>query len=224
VKNAFAVNFGKNKYEGPTQWTEDMGLFWTLKARDIEGKEFDFEELKGHVCLVINVACKCVFPKSSYNELEKLSEKYWDQGLRVLCFPSNQFLNQEPWTEAEIKEWVFKNWPKLQIQMFSKIDVNGPETHPVYLWLKKSAPGDIVWNFSTKFLVGADGKPIKRFEKNQPWTEIEEAIKHELTLAKPSDENATEKVTTKSEDKDEHPVNEQMTSAATEETKIDETV
>jgi glutathione peroxidase len=166
--------------------------------------------LKGHVCLVINVACKCGFTQSSYTKLEQLSQKYWDKGLRILCFPSNQFLGQEPWTEAEIKEWVMGKWPNLKVTMFSKIDVNGENTHPVYVWLKKALPGDIVWNFSSKFLVGADGKPVARFEKNQPWSEVELKIRETLEEA-----GTCSKDEAKDEHVDENPGSEKMQSSAT---------
>jgi len=216
VKNALTVSFGKNKYEGSTQWTEEQGLFWSLAATDIDGHEFPFEQLKGNVCLVINVACKCGFTQASYTKLEQLSQKYSDKGLRILCFPSNQFLSQEPWTEAEIKEWVMGKWPNLKVNMFSKIDVNGESTHPVYVWLKKALPGDIIWNFSSKFLIGANGTPIARFEKNQPWSEIEVRIKEALEEA--NGLGTCSKDEKKEEHVDENPGSEKMQSSATDST------
>ncbi|ETO19781.1 Glutathione peroxidase [Reticulomyxa filosa] len=213
------LNVWKKSVRRRKRMVRKKGLFWSLQAKDIDGNEFNFEQLKGHVSLVINVACKCGFTQSSYTKLEKLTQKYWDQGLRVLCFPSNQFLGQEPWDEKEIKEWIFDKWPNLKAQMFSKIDVNGESTHPVYLWLKNSFPvqskhivvnvltsfwfscffikflqGDIVWNFSTKFLIGSDGRPLARFEKNQPWSDIEAKIEEALAsvASKQSAQDANE--------------------------------
>merc|ERR1712039_149048 len=83
-------------------------------------------------------------------------------------------------TEKEIKVWVTGKWPKLNPVLFSKIDVNGDKTHATYQFLKTCFPGDINWHFSTKFVVGKDGKPIQRFDKNQTWDDIEKCIQTAL--------------------------------------------
>ncbi len=106
--------------------------------------------------------------------------QYEDKGLRMLCFPCNQFMGQEPWTEQEIKKWVVGKWPKLNPIMFSKIEVNGDNVDKTYKYLKTCFPGDINWNFATKFLVGKNGIPVQRFDKNQTWQEIEKCIQSEL--------------------------------------------
>ncbi|ETO18543.1 Glutathione peroxidase family protein [Reticulomyxa filosa] len=131
-----------------------MGLFYDLSAKDIKGEEKSMSEFRNKVCLITNTACKCGYTHGSYTKLEELSQKYHDKGLEVLCFPSNQFAKQEPWPEPQIESFVRDNWPKLyeRIHLFSKIDINGDDTHPVYAWLKESFPGDIRWNFATKVL------------------------------------------------------------------------
>lgn len=100
-----------------------------------------------------------------------MHEKYNEQGLRILAFPCNQFGGQDPYTEEGIKEFVKKF--NTQYKFFSKIDVNGPNTHPVYKFLKECLPGDITWNFASKFVVNQDGVPVKRFEK-ESYEEMEQ--------------------------------------------------
>jgi len=89
-------------------------------------------------------------------------------------------MGQEPWPEPEIKQFVTESWPQLNAVLFSKINVNGKETHPVYTFLKKALPGDINWNFASKFIIGRDGIPVQRFDSKQSWDDIEQCIKSEL--------------------------------------------
>jgi len=91
-------------------------------------------------------------------------ERLHESGLEILAFPCNQFGGQEPWAEPKIKEFV-SQYP-VKFPMFSKIDVNGENTHPVYEFLKKCLPGDITWNFESKFIVDRNGVAIKRFSKD----------------------------------------------------------
>src|SRR5262249_53549167 len=119
---------------------------------------------QGKVMLVVNVASKCGYTPQ-YKELEAIYEKYKDKGLVVLGFPCNQFGQQEPGTDAQIKEFCTSTY-SVTFPMFDKLDVNGANRHPLYGMLAgPSSPtaGDIKWNF-TKFLVSRDGKIIKRFE------------------------------------------------------------
>ena len=115
--------------------------------------------------LIVNVASQCGFTPQ-YEGLEKLFEKYRNQGFTILGFPSNQFGGQEPGTESEIKTFCERNYG-VTFPLFSKIDVNGPNAHPLYNYLKEARPGilgteGIKWNF-TKFLVDRQGQVIKRY-------------------------------------------------------------
>ncbi len=136
-----------------------------FSARDIDGIEQPLSQYAGKVLLVINVASKCGFTPQ-YTGLEKLWRDYRDQGLVVLGFPCDQFGHQEPGDEAEIRNFCSLNYD-VSFPMFAKIDVNGDGAHPLWKWLKQEKSGllgisAIKWNFS-KFLVGRDGKVIKRY-------------------------------------------------------------
>jgi len=138
--------------------------FYQFEAESLQGKSVNFEDYKGKYVLVVNTASKCGFTPQ-YAGLEDLYQKYKDKGLVVLGFPCNQFGNQEPGDAKAISEGCLLNYG-VTFQMFSKIEVNGENAHPLYKYLKKELPGiggsKVKWNF-TKFLVDLNGKPIKRF-------------------------------------------------------------
>lgn len=137
---------------------------YDLKLKDIDAKETTLKPFQGKVLLIVNVASKCGYTKQ-YAGLEVAYEKYKDKGLVVLGFPCNQFGAQEPGTNEEIKLFCSTNF-KVTFPLFDKIEVNGANRHPLYTVLagKDSPfPGDIKWNF-TKFLIGKEGKVLKRFE------------------------------------------------------------
>jgi glutathione peroxidase len=138
--------------------------FYKFTARSLQGKEIAMDTYKGKVILVVNTASKCGFTPQ-YGGLETLYEKYREQGLVILGFPCNQFGNQEPGSEKEISESCLINYG-VSFPMFSKIEVNGENAHPVYKYLKDTLPGffgrRIKWNF-TKFLIDRNGIPVKRF-------------------------------------------------------------
>jgi glutathione peroxidase len=132
--------------------------------KDIDGKPTSLKAYEGKVLLIVNVASKCGYTPQ-YGGLEALQEKYQAKGFSVLGFPCNQFGRQEPGTAEEIKQFCSSTY-QVTFPLFEKIEVNGPNRHPLYAILagKEAAfPGDIRWNF-TKFLVGRDGKVLKRFE------------------------------------------------------------
>jgi len=138
--------------------------FYQFKAKSLQGKEISMEEYRGKAVLVVNTASKCGLTPQ-YEGLQKLYEEYKDKGLVILGFPSNQFANQEPGDEKSIAEGCVVNYG-VTFPMFSKIDVNGESTHPIFKYLKGEL-GSILgskvkWNF-TKFLVDRNGKPVKRF-------------------------------------------------------------
>jgi len=156
--------------------------FYQFKAKSLQGKEISMKKYKGKVVLIINTASKCGFTPQ-YKGLEELYKKYGDKGLVILGFPCNQFANQEPGTEAEIGEFCTLNYG-VTFPLFSKIDVNGNNTHPLYKYLKTVLPGtlgnDIKWNF-TKFLLDKNGNPVKRFGSSTKPEEITEDIENLLS-------------------------------------------
>jgi len=113
--------------------------FYDFKATSLQGKEVSMETYKGKVVLVVNTASKCGLTPQ-YEGLEKLYREYKDKGLVILGFPCNQFGKQEPGTEKEISEGCLINYG-VSFPMFSKIDVNGDNAHPVYKYLKKELKG-----------------------------------------------------------------------------------
>jgi len=138
---------------------------YDFKARQIDGKDISLDSFKGKVMLIVNTASKCGYTPQ-FGGLEELHKQYAGKGLVVLGFPSNQFLSQDPGSDDEIAQFCQVNYG-VSFPMMSKIDVNGSGAHPLYQWLSAEAPGMlgikmIKWNF-TKFLVGKDGKVIRRY-------------------------------------------------------------
>ena len=137
---------------------------YDIPLKDIDGTATSLAPQKGKVMLIVNVASKCGFTPQ-YKALEALYEKYKDQGLVVCGFPCNQFKQQEPGTDAEIKQFCTAKYD-VTFPMFDKLEVNGDNRHPLYVWLAGKDtpfPGNIRWNF-TKFLVSRDGKIVNRFD------------------------------------------------------------
>ena len=138
--------------------------FYQFSAKSLQGSEIKMENYKGKTILVVNTASKCGLTPQ-YEGLEKLYQKYKDKGLVILGFPCNQFANQESGDEKSISEGCLINYG-VSFPMFSKIDVNGENSHPIYKYLKSELNGilgsKIKWNF-TKFLIDSNGKPVKRF-------------------------------------------------------------
>ena len=157
---------------------ENMKHFYDFTAKDIRGKEISMSIYKDKVLLVVNVASKCGYTPQ-YEGLEKIYRKYHAQGFEILGFPCNQFKGQEPGTEKEIHNFCKVNYG-VTFPLFSKIDVNGDHTHPLYTYLKKEAPGflgtqSIKWNF-TKFLIDRNGKVIKRYGSSTKPAELSDDI------------------------------------------------
>ncbi|MDB6125522.1 MAG: glutathione peroxidase [Pedosphaera sp.] len=153
-----------------------------FQAKGIDGKEVSLSIYQGKVLLIVNVASQCGFTPQ-YTGLEALYEKYKDQGFVVLGFPCNQFGTQEPGDESEIKTFCETSFG-VKFPLFAKVEVNGPNTHPLYEFLKKEQPGilgttNVKWNF-TKFLVDRNGKPVKRFAPADKPEKIEAEVKRAL--------------------------------------------
>jgi glutathione peroxidase len=139
-------------------------MFYNFKAKTMQGKEIGMDSFKGKTVLVVNTASECGFTPQ-FEGLEKLYQKFRDKDFVILGFPCNQFANQEPGDEQSIAEGCVINYG-ITFPMFSKIEVNGDNAHPLYKYLKKQLPGfpgsKIKWNF-TKFLIDKNGVPVKRF-------------------------------------------------------------
>ncbi|HMM87442.1 MAG: glutathione peroxidase [Gammaproteobacteria bacterium] len=136
-----------------------------FQALSIEGKPADLGTQRGKVLLIVNTASACGFTPQ-FAGLEALWQRYRDRGLVVVGFPCNQFGGQDPGSDDEIGAFCQRNYG-VSFPMMAKVDVNGPQAHPLWQWLTAQAPGvlgskAIKWNF-TKFLVGRDGQVIRRY-------------------------------------------------------------
>jgi glutathione peroxidase len=158
---------------------------YQFSAPLLDGQALGLDSFEGQVLLIVNTASKCGFTPQ-YAGLEELYRAYKDRGLTVLGFPSNQFGAQEPGTEAEIGAFCEKNYG-VTFPVFSKIDVNGPQAHPLYGFLKRSKPGifgflgtgAIRWNF-TKFLIDRKGAVIRRYAPSTKPASLAPAIEELL--------------------------------------------
>lgn len=133
--------------------------FHDFVVKDIDGNDFDLAQLKGKKVLVVNTASECGFT-SQYEGLQKLYEKYKDQDFTVIGFPANNFMNQEPGSDSEIKKFCKSNYG-VTFPMMSKISVKGDDMHPVYQWLTQKNKNEVKdskvkWNFQ-KYLINKDG-------------------------------------------------------------------
>ena len=138
---------------------------YDFQAKNIDNKVINLSDYKNKILLIVNVASECGFT-NQYKGLEKLYQDLKDKDFMVLGFPSNQFANQEPRGNEEIKFFCKENYD-VHFDMFAKIDVNGKNAHPLYDFLKKEQRGflwtkSIKWNF-TKFLIDSNGNVIKRY-------------------------------------------------------------
>jgi glutathione peroxidase len=135
-----------------------------FKATAIDGAERDLAEYDGQVVLVVNTASECGFTPQ-FEGLQQIHDQYAGRGFTVLGFPCNQFGGQDPGDDDQIAGFCQKNYG-VTFPMFSKVDVNGDEAHPLFQWLREEKGGllgdKIKWNF-TKFLVGRDGQVVKRY-------------------------------------------------------------
>ena len=176
-----------------------MATIYDFKALTSRGKELDFAQFEGKVLLIVNTASKCGFTPQ-FKGLEELNQKYKDQGLVIIGFPCNQFKEQDPGNDSQIEEFCQLNYG-VTFQIMKKIDVNGENADPIFVYLKAQAPAeeykglkakaakalfkkisdsaktesDIQWNF-TKFLISRDGKTIQRFAPTAEPKEFEKEI------------------------------------------------
>jgi glutathione peroxidase len=155
---------------------------YDFQANSLDGKPVDLAQYRGKALLIVNTASKCGFTPQ-YQGLEAVYRELHGRGLEVLGFPCNQFGSQEPGSEEEIGAFCEKNYG-VSFPMFAKVDVNGDAAHPLWKHLKAEAPGvlgleAIKWNF-TKFLIGRDGKVVKRYAPQTKPEEIADDIEKVL--------------------------------------------
>lgn len=154
---------------------------YDFTATRIDGAEQPLSDFRGQVLLIVNTASQCGFV-GQYEGLQELQDEFGCRGFTVLGFPCNQFLGQEPGTNAEISEFCATRFD-VSFPMFEKVDVNGPDAHPLFTWLKSQrsgiAGGRIAWNF-TKFLTDRNGQVMRRYAPPIPPARIARRINHEL--------------------------------------------
>jgi glutathione peroxidase len=155
-----------------------MNNIYEAEAKALNGEDIDFGKYKDQVMLIVNTASKCGFTPQ-YEGLETLNKKHADKGLAILGFPCDQFGHQEPGSDSDIAEGCVINYG-VSFQMFSKVEVNGKNAHPLFDYLKDQKGGflgkKIKWNF-TKFLVDKNGKVVKRYAS----TTTPESIESDIT-------------------------------------------
>ena len=158
-----------------------MTNIYQFEAELLDGKNKSFADYQGKVLLIVNTASKCGFTPQ-FAGLEKLYEKYKDQGFEVLGFPCNQFGGQDPGSNEQIGAFCQKNYG-VSFPMFAKVDVKGPEAHILFRYLTNNSKGilgnGIKWNF-TKFLICKDGKVLNRFAPTTKPEELESEIEAAL--------------------------------------------
>jgi|TARA_B110000438_G_scaffold303784_1_gene367346 glutathione peroxidase len=151
---------------------------YQFSCEDSKGQPVNLSDYEGKALLIVNTASKCGFTPQ-YEGLEKLQKKYGSDTFSVLAFPCNQFGGQEPGTNEEIVEFCSLNYSNT-FPVFSKVDVNGDEAHPLFEFLAQEKKGllgseKIKWNF-TKFLINKNGEPVARYAPSTTPEKIESDI------------------------------------------------
>lgn len=148
--------------KGPLVMAAQTGSVYDFTLDDIDGKPTPLNTFRGKVLLLVNTASMCG-NTPQYSDLETIYEKYQDRGLEILAFPANNFGQQEPGTNQEIKSFCFTKY-SLTFPLFSKISVKGADQHPLYRYLTEQSPfpGEVEWNFQ-KYLVDRSGNVIARY-------------------------------------------------------------
>ncbi|WGJ83671.1 glutathione peroxidase [Gordonia sp. SMJS1] len=158
-----------------------MTSVYDFTATSIDGDPVELSQFQGSPLLIVNTASQCGFTPQ-YRGLEALHRDYADKGLRVLGFPCDQFGHQEPGDEEEIKNFCSLTYD-VTFPMFAKVDVNGPDAHPLFAWLRDQKSGvlggRIKWNF-TKFLIGRDGSVVARYSPTTKPEKLAGSIEEQL--------------------------------------------
>jgi glutathione peroxidase len=154
---------------------------YSFSAKRLDGTLVSLSDFQGQVFLIVNTASECGFTPQ-YKGLQELYDQYKDRGFTVLAFPCNQFGGQEPGDSDEIQAFCEKNYG-VTFPVFEKVDVKGKESHPLFQYLVKEAPGflfeDIKWNF-TKFLIDREGNVVKRYAPTTKPEELSQEIEKYL--------------------------------------------
>lgn len=154
-----------------------MNSIYSFSALNNKGVEVPMSEYKGRVVLIVNTASKCGFTPQ-YKDLETLYQRYKEKGLVVLGFPCDQFANQEPGSDEEIASFCERNFG-VTFPLMQKVEVNGPNAHPLFDFIKKATKGfwgsKVKWNF-TKFLIDTNGVPVGRFSSVTTPLKLEKRI------------------------------------------------
>lgn len=160
----------------------DASALYSFTMNSIDGKPVPLSSYKGKVLLIVNVASFCGYTPQ-YEDIEKVFEQYKDKGFSVLAFPANNFGNQEPGTDQEIKDFCSLKYD-VSFDMFSKINVKGPNQHPLYRYITTESPvrGEVKWNFQ-KYLVDRKGTIVAMFPTKVKPTDDEFIEKLEALLA-----------------------------------------
>lgn len=148
--------------EGIKLMATQTPMVYEFMLNDIDGKPVSLSQFRGKVLLLINTASFCG-NTPQYTDLEKMYEQYREKGFEILAFPANNFGQQEPGTNAEIKTFCYTKY-SLSFPLFSKISVKGDDKHPLYRYLTEQSPfpGEVEWNFQ-KYLVDRSGKVVARY-------------------------------------------------------------
>ena len=159
---------------------QDPGIY-DFTVQTIDGQPKAMSDYRGQVLLIVNTASRCGYTPQ-YRSLEELYQRFKNRGFSVLAFPANNFRNQEPGNNEEIKNFCFREY-KTSFPLFSKISVKGSDIHPLYAYLTAASkfPGPITWNFN-KFLISPQGEVVARFETpTDPLAdEVVQAVEHYL--------------------------------------------
>ena len=150
---------------------------YQFKVLDGQGDSVSLSIYEGQVLLVVNTATQCGYTPQ-YEDLERIYQAYKAQGFTILDFPCNQFGNQAPGSYEDIHGYCTDHY-NITFPQFAKIDVNGANASPLYVWLKEKKPGNIQWNF-TQFLIDRQGNVLRRFEPNANMLAVENAVKQEV--------------------------------------------
>ena len=161
----------------PEEPEEPQDNIYQFKVLDGAGDSVSLAQYRDKVLLVVNTATQCGYTPQ-YTDLQRIYELYQDSGFVILDFPCNQFGGQAPGDYDDIHDFCTGRYG-ITVPQCAKIDVNGPNASPLYVWLKSKKPGNIQWNF-TKFLINRKGEVIRRYEPGNPMSSVESAVRNAL--------------------------------------------